>query len=291
MSVDVVIVTHQSRSHLAACLGGLPAELHPVVVDNASSDGSPDLAGELGAQVLRNDRNLGFAAAANQGARRGTAARILFLNPDARLEDADLRRLVAALDNPATAVVGPRLLHPDGGEQRAWWPFPSPWATWVEACGWHLLRPPRLGRHGEAPFVVGACLLVRRDVFEVLGGFDERFWLYGEEADLCRRVWQAGWRVRHVPSAVARHVGGASGEGQRELTFEQFQLGTERFIAKHHGRAGLLLHRLGLCFGSLLRFVVLLARPRDPRLEVRARVLRRLGGRLVTAPLRPERAR
>lgn len=290
MTIDVVIVTYQSASHLPACLAGLPATASTVVVDNASSDGSAELARELGARVVRNHRNLGFAAAANQGARLGRGDLILFLNPDAVLDHAGLDQLAASLgDDHRLFAVGPRLRRPDGTLQRAWWTFPSPAATWVEALGLHRLRPARAGVDGAVPFVVGACLLARRRHFEALDGFDERFWLYGEEADLCYRARLRGWGVRHLPSVTARHVGGASGQAIGELAFEHFQRGTEHFILKHHGRLALLAHRLGLLAGSVLRLSLLRAAgrpPTTPRALTRRAVTARLAGVLLRHPTR-----
>lgn len=258
MQIDVVVVSYESAEQLPACLTALPRGTRVTVVDNASQDGSARVAASLGARVVRNASNVGFAAGANLGATFGEADLLLFLNPDAVIGEADLRRLVSALEtDPATAAVGPRLLHGDA-EQRPSWPFPSPAATWAEALAVHRLR-----RHsaadGAVPFVVGACLLVRRRAFEELGGFDERFWLYGEEADLCRRLWDSGWRVRHVADAAAGHFGQASASSVEALAFEHFQRGAEHFVAKHHGRGGLLAHRVGLLVGSLVRLPLLAA--------------------------------
>lgn len=288
MRLDIVIVTYQSAADLSACLGALPPDAEVVVVDNASLDGSAEVAQAAGAQVLRNGGNRGFAAAANQGAARGDRELVLFLNPDAVVAGGDLATLVAALDaEPRLAAAGPRLLGPGGREQRAWWPFPSPAATWAEALGLHRLRR-RRSPAGQPGFVVGACLLVRRASFEAVGGFDERFWLYGEEADLCRRLWDAGWQVRLVPEAMATHVGGASGDGSAGVAFEHFQRGAEHYIAKHHGATGLVVHRLGLLVGSALRLPALLLRPGDPRTARRWRMARRQARRLVTHPTRVE---
>jgi GT2 family glycosyltransferase len=278
MRLDVVVVTYESAADLPACLGALPAEASVVVVDNASGDRSAELAEEHGALVVRNLRNRGFAAAANQGAALGRADRILFLNPD------------AVIDAPRLFAVGPSLRRPDGMEQRAWWPFPSPTATWVEALGLHRLRPAQAGAYGAVPFVVGACLLVRRQRFEALGGFDERFWLYGEEADLCYRAWARGWHVRHVADATAHHVGGASGHAIGRLAFEHFQRGTEHFILKHHGRRALLAHRVGLLAGSVLRLsLVGVCRPAGARITTRRAVAARLAGVLLRHPTRVTR--
>ncbi|HVM06426.1 MAG TPA: glycosyltransferase [Acidimicrobiales bacterium] len=291
MRVDVVVVTHQSAVLLPRCLDALPPSVEVVVVDNASTDASAEVAASQGATVIRNTANLGFARAANQGAARGDGELILFLNPDASIVARDLEELIEHLGAaPARAVVGPRLVAPDGREQRAWWPFPSAPRAWAEALGLLRLGGGRLDRHREG-FVVGACLLVRRDVFEQLGGFDERFWLYGEEADLCRRVRDAGWEVALVAGAVAEHVGGASGEAAPELVFEHFCRGTEHFVAKHSGAPALVGYRLALLTGSLLRLVALLAAGRwgAPVKRERARIVARLARVLSRHPTRVHR--
>lgn len=283
MQLDIVIVTYRSAAHLAACLAPLPAEARVIVVENASGDDAPELAAAAGAHVIRNDANLGFGAAANQGAAVGSADLILFLNPDAVVARTDLELLVKTLEaDPGLAAVGPRLVYPDGTEQQPWWPFPSAAGTWAEAFGLHRLR--HSAPSGDEPgFVVGACLLVRRAAFTSLGGFDPRFWLYGEEADLCRRLWDAGWRVRLVPEAFATHIGGASGASIAGLTFEHFQRGGEHFIAKHHGPGALVAHRLGLLSGSLLRLPAMAIR-RNKNAGYRWAVVRRLTRRLLTHP-------
>ena len=136
--------------------------------------------------------------------------------------------------------MSPRLRTPEGGEQRVRWPFPSAGGAWREALGVHRLRP----CSDESGFVIGACFLVRRAAFEELGGFDTRFWLYGEETDLCRRALDAGWRVALASELVADHVGGASGDGLEGLVVEHFERGGEHLVAKHDGRSALVSYRL-----------------------------------------------
>lgn len=284
--VDVVVVAYESAEHLSACLDSVPAGAPTVVIDNASSDASPAVAAAMGAQVVRNLTNRGFAAAANQGAALGDSDLVLFLNPDARIAPPDLSKLIDALrSDPSVAVAGPRLVHPDGSEQRPWWPYPSASRSWLEAFGLHRLVPHADRR--DVPFVVGACFLVRRSVFDALGGFDESFWLYGEEADLCRRAVSAGWRVRYVPEAVSTHVGGASAEAAgAKMVSEQFCLGTDRFVHKHGGRMALASHRLALLAGSAVRVAALAAtgRPRHPTAVERRRLVRRQLRVLASAP-------
>lgn len=287
MNVDVVIVAYRSQDHLQRCLDGLPPGVKTIVVDNASGDSGPAIAEKHGATVVENDENLGFAAAANQGAALGKAPFVLFLNPDASPEPGCLEALVRALDEePTAALAGPRLVLPDGTDQRPWWPFPSARRSWAEAVGLLRLSRPTPGPGNEVPFIVGACLLARRSMFHQLGGFDEAFWLYGEEADLARRMADAGWRAIYVPNATCRHVGGASGEGS-DRAFEEFQRGSERFILKHEGRTAMLSHRIALLAGSALRLVLLtlVGRRSAPTARTRARIVRRLFTVIVTHPL------
>jgi glycosyltransferase involved in cell wall biosynthesis/GT2 family glycosyltransferase len=284
LSLDVVVVSYQSARHLDACLASVPVGATVTVVDNNSTDASAAVAASRGAVVVQNQENRGFAAAANQGARLGAADLLLFLNPDAVLcEDCAARLSAALAGDPSAAVAGPRLVTPSGEEQRAWWPFPSAARSWIEATGLHHGRRSRASTY--VPFVVGACFLVRRSVFEALGGFDEAFWLYGEEADFCRRARDAGWRVRYVPDAVACHAGGASREAAGIARVqEHFLLGTDRFIAKHAGRPALVSHRVALLAGSAARVAALVGRHHDPTAALRRQLVRRQLRVLLSRP-------
>ncbi len=235
--IDVVVVTYESAPHLPACLGALPASVQVIVVDNASADDSAAIAERVGAEVIRNTTNRGFAAAANQGVRAGHAELVLLLNPDASIDEVNLARLVDAI-GPEASIVGPCLVMEDGTEQRPFWPFPSPRSQWRGA-----MAPNPVERRDGPGFVVGACLLTTRALWNELGGLDEAFWLYGEEADFCKRAYDRGYGVSLVESAVAHHVGGASGKALGALTFEHFVRGSERFVFKHHGAAGLVSYR------------------------------------------------
>lgn len=252
MQVDVVIVTFNSASHLPRVLDALPEAANVIVVDNASADASADIAEAHGATVVRSTTNAGFAAGCNRGAALGHAKKILFLNPDAVIEPDSLELLVKEMDTDIqVGVAAPRLLRPDGSRQRVQWPYPSAWGAWREALG----CAPKEGESSRG-FVVGACLLVRRAAFEAVGGFDERFWLYGEEADLCRRIEDLGWSIQRFPSATANHIGGASGgndPADGRLVYEHFMRGGEHFVAKHDGRGALASYRAANLVGSVGR--------------------------------------
>jgi glycosyltransferase involved in cell wall biosynthesis/GT2 family glycosyltransferase len=284
MTLDVVVVTYRSADCLAACLESVPLDGSSiVVVDNASGDEGPTIARAHGCRVIENADNRGFAAAANQAARTGVADAILFLNPDARLRPGALDALSRRLDDPDVAVVGATLLNPDGSPQRSRWPYPSAGRMWAEAFGLHRLRSGSAGAEG---FVVGACLLVRRSAFEARGGFDERYWLYGEEADLCARVERSGFRVELADDAVVEHDGGASGRDISELVGAHFARGSDRFVLDHGGRAALLSYRLAGLTAAALRYPLLRLWPSArSRAAVRARQVRRTARSLVGHPV------
>jgi GT2 family glycosyltransferase len=248
-SVSVVVVTYRSQDTIAACLRSIPAGTEVLVVDNASDDETVARANESGARVVRNAQNVGFAAAANQGAHATTGDAVLFLNPDAEMHAGCLDRLVEAFDDARDlAVVGPARIASPNGDQTPYWPFPQATHSWLIALGVERLRPRPVTEGG---FVVGTCLLVRRDWFERLDGFDENFWLYGEDADLGRRALSLGGKSAVVRGAVIAHIGGHS--SARSDTFEQFHRGNDLFIRKHYGAASLVSYRLAVCVGAVIR--------------------------------------
>jgi GT2 family glycosyltransferase len=264
--VSAVIVAFRAQHFLPSCLAALRASTaaHPVeliVVDNASGDGAPDVVRDLwpDARVIENRENRGFAAAANQGAALATAPSILFLNPDARPEPGCLDALTFALREAAgKALVSPRLVSPDGRAQPDAWPEMSLGTLLFDAL---LLRnlAPDGGRRGLEPegdaaedvaYLSGACLLLPRALFERLGGFDERFFLYHEDWDLCRRARDAGARCLRVPRARTVHELGGSAFQDRAAFWRLYHQSRDAFVRKHFGgarrTAAMALHRLGV---------------------------------------------
>ncbi len=256
--LDVVIVNWNGGDLLRQCLAALACaegaeRIAVTVVDNASSDrsleGLPALPGPF--RLIRNGENRGFGRACNQGAfdvgdAWGEAPAILFLNPDAQVApDAPVRALAALLADPGTGIVGARLLEADGTTARSCARAPAPGAMLGRAFALDRLRlvPPHFLRefdHGtdrEVDQVMGAFLMIRRDLFAALGGFDERFFVYYEDVDLCRRAWDAGRSVRHLAGPTARHLGqGTTRQAKAHRLF--YILRSEILYAgKHHGRA------------------------------------------------------
>ena len=222
-----VVVAYESGPALARCAADLAdagvAEL--VVVDNGSADGSvaAAAAGAPGLMPVTPGRNLGYGSAANRGVAATTAPYVLVCNPDLEVPPDALDALAAALDaDPARAVAGPLVRTPGGDRYPSARHFPS----LVDAAGHAVLglfRPDnrftRAYQRTEldaatspvaADWVSGACFLVRRDAFEAVGGFDEAYFMYAEDVDLCWRLGRAGWQVVYVPAAEVTHVQGTS---------------------------------------------------------------------------------
>lgn len=222
----IAVVTHQSQAALAANLAGqaqLAERLSSplVVVDNASTDGSVATARRLGGdnlRLIRSPRNLGYAAAVNRAAAEMPGRDLLLLNPDVSAPDDDtLAALTGLLSaRPRAAVAAPRLLGTDGEAQPSARRFPS-LAAMLGSVPSAQRLPPLRRSYGTylAPswtetsiavdWVIGAAMLIRRAVFEELDGWDERFFLYMEDADFCRRCARAGWETWLVPSVSLRH--------------------------------------------------------------------------------------
>jgi N-acetylglucosaminyl-diphospho-decaprenol L-rhamnosyltransferase len=244
-SVSVVVVTYNALPWIEPCLESVRGcEL--IVVDNGSSDGTPALVRRLFPEAhLIEQENRGLGAGLNAGMRAASGSRLLLLNSDAWVVGDAVAKLVGVLErDPEVAVVAPRLLNQDGTLQRSVRGFPTPWRLATEYFFLRKLAPrSRLlnafygagFRHDEeraVEFVKGAALLVRRQAFEQVGGFDERFFLFSEEVDWCYRFHEAGWKIVFTPAAEAVHVGGASHAGR--LFREQVQ-GHLLFLEKHRG--------------------------------------------------------
>ncbi|CAO4152866.1 hypothetical protein LPLAFNJD_LOCUS3800 [Methylorubrum aminovorans] len=254
-ALDVVIVNWNAGEQLRACLASLAASegakhLRVVVVDNASGDGSADgldLPG-LALTLLRNRENLGFARACNQGAAHGSADAILFLNPDTEVGRDGIARARARLDaEPGTGIVGARLVDEAGHTHRTCARHPTGPSLIAHTLFLDRLLPGRVPPHflldwdhaetRAVDAVMGAFLMIRRPLFAHLGGFDERFFVYWEDADLCARASAAGFAVYHVAEAEIRHRGQGTTEAVKDRRLFYFLRAQALYAHKHHGRA------------------------------------------------------
>ena len=275
--VSVVIVNYRTPelSVVAAASALDDGAIRVVIVDNASGDGSAETFRALPdsrLRVLEHDRNAGFGTAANLGAREADGEVVVFLNSDARLRRGALAAMAAGLAPTAgRAVIGPRLVGEDGAIQRSAGLVPRPDDLLLRGLGVQrviraISRVPILGRllgrtriateYDQATvatatidvtMVSGACLAIGRTAFTELGGFDDRYFMYFEDADLCRRATRAGWPVRYVPGAVVDHIGGASSSG--DYRFGPWHAASMiRYLRDWHGAAGV---SIGLVILSL----------------------------------------
>ena len=236
-SVTAIVVAYDSAGVLPACLAALKREgVRAIVIDNASEDDSVAIAQEFGAHVIRNAKNEGFGRANNAGVAAAETEFCLILNPDIVLDDGAVAALTAAAERyPDAALYAPRIVEDDG---RFFYQNRSLLRESVvrgEAGG-----DPR-GHLPEgdacAPFLSGACLLVRRADFLDIGGFDPEIFLFYEDDDLCRRFADAGRALLHVHDAVARHGRGKSTAAKPGRRYKaRWHLGWSRvYIARKYG--------------------------------------------------------
>lgn len=256
ISISIVIVNWNSGGYLRANLDAIFAHMpsgnwNATVVDNCSTDGSERCALEHGpaCRLIRSSRNAGFSAAVNHGVANTDGDFVLIMNPDCRIEAGAVEALAAVLEQePDCAIAAPRVLDPDGGVQgsargdpnlltgifgrssRLTRLFPGCAAARRNVCATALASA---GRVAHVDWVSGACMLARRSALTAIGGFDERYFLYWEDADVCRRVRSADLTVRYVPAARVRHAVGGSSRHARGAAVRAFHESAFLYYATH----------------------------------------------------------
>ncbi len=218
--LSVAIVNWNTKEDLRACLRSVKTALagvaaQVIVVDNASSDGSAECVRTEfpWVELIENRRNAGFARANNQAFERAKGRRILLLNPDTVVNAEAIRGLMEFLEKtPSAGAAGLQLRFPDGRLQNSYDSFPTFGSELLSKHLMRLLFPARYPSKRTIPtealrvdIVIGACLLLKREVVETLGGFDDGYFLFVEEADLCWRIWRAGWEIFHLPNLSIVH--------------------------------------------------------------------------------------
>ena len=254
--VTAVIVNFNAGDDLRAALASAARELdgrawEGFVVDNASQDGSAAIAREFAPAVtlVANTANIGFGRAVNQALARARAPFVLIMNPDCRLEPGALAALEDEMRRePQCAIAGPRILDPDGSVQGSARGDPDMFTGFFgRSTALRRLMPwlPASRRNvvdegvpaGAASLAVdwlsGACVLARREAIVAAGGFDERYFLYWEDADLCRRLRTRGYEVRYVPAATAVHRVGHSSRTARAPSVRAFHDSAYLYYATH----------------------------------------------------------
>jgi N-acetylglucosaminyl-diphospho-decaprenol L-rhamnosyltransferase len=270
-AIGIVVVTHNSGTEIGECLdAALRSGARVVVVDNASTDRTIDEVQRRGVELIANDTNRGFAAAVNQGFVVLNCAHVLLLNPDAAIQ-ADLSPLREASDVSGAAGAGGQLLDPDGRPQIGFMArqLPTAWTLILEALLLNRLCPNNpvnrryrgLGfdytRRFEVEQPAGAFLMVRREVWQELGGFDEKFHpLWFEDVDFCRRAIDRGYRFFYEPRAVAKHTGAHSVASLSvEMRRFYWYRSLLKYTAKHFRPMSFRAVCLAVAAGSVLRAI------------------------------------
>jgi N-acetylglucosaminyl-diphospho-decaprenol L-rhamnosyltransferase len=250
----LVVVNYNAGERLLRCLRSAAvaagdARLETVVVDNASADGSAQRAAEEFPElrVVENPDNRGFARGANQGIRATTAPFVLLLNPDAEVTAGTLGGLVKlGWDRPRAGAIGPMIRNEDGSV----YPSGRRVPPLGEALGHVLLGPVVPGNRftrrytmadwdrtteREVDWVSGGAMLLRRAALDEVGLFDEAFFMYGEDVDLCTRLRAVGWRVLFTPEVEVRHVGGLATRRDPRMPLIHSQ-SAYRYFRKHDAK-------------------------------------------------------
>jgi GT2 family glycosyltransferase len=246
-----------------------------VVVDNASSDDSLAwlaAAPHPGLSLIQNTHNLGFASACNQGAAAAQGRHLLFVNPDCRVPAGALRRMVDLLDaQPEVGMLGPLVLNSDGTEQRGCRRYlPDPRRALMRVLGLHgpgkdgqvagfdLTGTPLPDQPVPVEAISGACLLIRRELFEQLGGWDAGYFLHCEDLDLCMRVKRVGRLTLFVPDVTVSHAQGASSKRRPVFVLWHKHRGMWRYYSKFQRTAAPMWLTALVAFGIGARFLLLM---------------------------------
>ncbi len=278
-SVSVIIVSYNVRELLLNCLerlgsngGSFPMEV--ILVDNASTDGTAEALADLKEKygqwhLILNRKNTGFARACNQGAQIAAGEYLLFLNPDTVTEPRTIERMVDHLKtHPTAGVLGPKLVYSDGSRQLTCGPPLSIVHSISESFRLHNLSRRLFGGSHymswdhespkEVGWVSGGCLLIEKKLFEELEGFDENFFIFTEDMDLCLRARKTGKQVLYWPCVQIVHLEAQSLRKARTVSLIRRYQGRLYYFKKHHGTVVSILHRFIFSAASFTESVVVL---------------------------------
>ncbi|MFP4082734.1 MAG: glycosyltransferase family 2 protein [Candidatus Aminicenantes bacterium] len=264
--ISVILVNHNNKSHLKECLLALEkSSLRPclefIVVDNNSSDGSRDFIRDHFplVRLIGNQKNRGFSAANNQGIRLSKGDFILFLNPDTLPYAQSLNLMLQEIkSNPRVGAVGPALIKGENKFQVSFGSRVNFWKEFLQRCflnPYHRTILKRSRKKKEVGWLSGACLLVRKDILDREDFFDENFFLYFEDIDLCLRMRKKGWKLIYLPQARVFHREGASTSLQKTAARYEYRKSQIYFYQKHNSRVSLFLLRLYLLLNFSFLFL------------------------------------
>ena len=250
IDLSILIVNWNTKEYLLPCLraifekrNGMNWEV--IVVDNDSQDGSGSEVKKAfpSIHLIENEKNLGFAKAANQGLQKASGRYVLLLNPDTQVKNGAIERLVSFMDaHSDVGVAGAQLLNADGSKQNSIANFPSLGTELLNKSLLRWLFPKKFpGKEKDYPepievdSVIGACMMVKRDALDQVGLLDEDYFLFLEETDWCYRMKKSGWKIYHVPQAEIYHFQGKSAETVKKRARVEFYRSRYHFFKKNRG--------------------------------------------------------
>jgi N-acetylglucosaminyl-diphospho-decaprenol L-rhamnosyltransferase len=252
LDLSIIVLNWNTRQMLVDCLSSVQTAVanlacEVVVVDNGSTDGSqamllrhfPDV------HLIQNDENVGFARANNQAMTASQGRYMLLFNSDAIATPGAIQSLLdLARTQPRAGIVGAQLVNRDGSFQASHTSFPTLWQEFLMLTGlgrlfygqWYPSHSPEEEKGPQTvDYVEGACLLVRREAFEDVGGLDESYFMYAEEVDWCHTMRERGWQVWYQPEAKVIHLGGGSSRNRRPQREADLYRSRVQFFRKHYG--------------------------------------------------------
>jgi len=275
VTLSVIIVTWNGKRYALECLASLhqgesalPFEI--IVVDNASTDGTPEAIREQypDVQLVRNEANLGFAKANNIGMAKSRGKFVALVNSDVVLPPGCLEKMVQYLEeNPGIGVLGPKMLSPNGSIGQSVMRLPTVWNTICSSLGLHRVLPDSklfggflmdgypYNKVDDVEVLTGWFWMVPRVALQQVGGLDEQFFMYGEDIDWCQRFLKAGWRVVFYSDAEALHYGAASSSEAPTRFYVEMRRANLQYFRKHHGWTGSLGYLLATWVHELTRIV------------------------------------
>lgn len=255
--ISIVIVTYNNKKTIKSCIDSVlkySPGCEVVVVDNASKDNTAQLVKRYNQKVMlvKSNANLGFSKGNNLGVRYATCEYLVFLNPDTEIEEKEaFIKIKDVLEkNKGFGLIGPRLIYPDGLSQYSVRNLPTISAAFkqyiLKVKGAYDFYDPKCIDLCEVESVVGACMIIKKEIFLEIGGFDEKYFLYYEDLDLCRRIRKNGLKIGYLPSVNIKHILGASGASHKT-----YQLLKES-AKKYHGLINYLLIQFIIRIGSVI---------------------------------------
>jgi GT2 family glycosyltransferase len=278
LDLSIIIVNWNTDSVLSNCLDSLyesirksSLSIETILVDNNSTDDSLHgvVENNLNPKILRQSENLGFGKACNRGAMEASGKYLLFLNPDTLIVENAVNDLFSFMENHRdVGIAGPQLVDPDGVLQPSASPRLELRSELLHLFHLNAINPFNQYRMDswnkqtarEVEVLQGACLIVRQEVFIDLGGFDERFFMYTEEVDLCFRCRQEGWKIIWVPWIRVLHIGGHSTSQKEEMMFLELYRSKIEYFRKHRNNQSVILYKLLLFVVALTRQIPLINR-------------------------------